>query len=282
VTGADRGGALERVGRAAEAVRARLGDGPAVAVVLGSGFGAVVDRLADRQVVPCSELPGWPVPRALGHRGEVARGTLGGLETFVLSGRAHRYEGHDGETLARPVRALARLGVRTLVLTNAAGGIDPALSAGDLMVIDDHIDLTGANPLIGPNDDRIGPRFPDMSEAYAPRLRACADAAATDLGLTLRHGVYLAVSGPSYETPAEIRAFASLGAAAVGMSTVPEAIAARHAGLDVLGLSVIANRAAGLGPARLDAADVVGAIERTAGDVGRLLEAVCRRLPPHR
>ena len=263
---------LKQIDEAAAAVRERVGVTPDLALVLGSGLGGVVDQLADARTVLFSDLPFWPVPAVVGHKGELVVGRLGDREVLVLSGRGHTYEGHDRASVALPIRVLGQLGVRTLVLTNAAGGINPAFAPGDLMLIDDHINLMGTNPLIGPNDDRLGPRFPDMSEVYSSRLRALADGAAQAAGLALAHGVYLAVTGPSYETPAEIRAFRTLGADAVGMSTVPEAIVACHAGIEVLGLSCIANLAAGLGPSRLTAEEVVATTSASAGKVLRLLE----------
>jgi purine-nucleoside phosphorylase len=269
---------FERVGRAAAAVGERLGPTPDLAVVLGSGLGRFVGRLGESRAVPYREIPSWPVPTAVGHAGALVAGRAGGREVLVLSGRAHYYEGHDRSAVVFSIHVLRRLGVKTVVLTNAAGGINPEFAPGDLMVIDDHINLMGTNPLIGPHDGRFGPRFPDMSEVYSRDLRGVADKAAVATGVDVAHGIYLAVSGPSYETPAEIRAFRTLGADAVGMSTVPEAIVARHTGMDVLGLSCIANLAAGLGPTRLSAEEVVEACEGVAGKTGRFLEAICERI----
>jgi purine-nucleoside phosphorylase len=197
---------------------------------------------------------------------------------LALAGRTHLYEGLGIEAVVFAIRVLARAGVRTLVLTNAAGGIAPAFAPGDLMLVDDHLNLTGTNPLVGPNDSRVGPRFPDMSEIYSRPLRDVARQAAAAVGLSLQHGVYAGVLGPSYETPAEIRALAALGADAVGMSTVHEAIAARHMGLDVLAVSCISNLAAGRRPQPLTEAEVLETTSRVRDDVQRLLEAVVGRL----
>jgi purine-nucleoside phosphorylase len=197
---------------------------------------------------------------------------------LTLAGRAHLYEGHDPGTVTFPMRVLGRLGVKVAVLTNAAGGINTAFPPGTLMVIDDHINLMGSNPLIGRNDERFGPRFPDMTHVYAPRLRQIADAAADAAGVAVRHGVYVAVHGPSYETPAEIRFLRAIGADAVGMSTVPEAIVARHMGLEVLGVSCITNPAAGVLPEPLDHAEVMAVAERVSGQFMSLLEALLARI----
>jgi purine-nucleoside phosphorylase len=205
-------------------------------------------------------------------------GTAGGKRVAVLAGRAHFYEGHDLRTVTFATRVVGRLGVRALLLTNAAGGVNLAFSQGGLMVIDDHINLLGSNPLVGPNEDRFGVRFPDMSEVYSKRLRAIADAAAAATGVPVSHGVYVAVHGPSFETPAEIRYLRTIGADAVGMSTVPEAIVARHMGLEVLGISCITNMAAGVLPQPLDHGEVMETGARVAGQFIALLEGILGRL----
>jgi purine-nucleoside phosphorylase len=270
---------LARIDAAASDVRARLGgDVPSIALVLGSGLGGFSARLQDAVAVPYGEIAHWPTPTVVGHAGRLVAGAIAGRRVLVLSGRAHSYEGHPFSVVTFATRVLGRLGVKTLVVTNAAGGINAAFSSGLLMVIDDHINFMGSNPLIGPNDERLGPRFADMSSVYSPRLRRIADDAARDIGLAIGHGVYLAVTGPSYETPAEIRAFRALGADAVGMSTVPEAIVARHMGMDVLGLSCISNMAAGMQAAALSAEDVLATTARVQGDFIRLLEAIIGRL----
>ncbi|HXH84656.1 MAG TPA: purine-nucleoside phosphorylase, partial [Candidatus Tectomicrobia bacterium] len=247
---------------------------PEVAVVLGSGLGGFAARLADPVVLPYDALPHWPPARVVGHEGRLVAGMLAGRRVAALAGRAHFYEGHDLRSVTLPVRAMGLLGTRIVVLTNAAGGIAPHLEPGTLMIIDDHINLMGDNPLVGPNDDRLGPRFPDMTAVYSPRLRALADAVAQRLGLRVAHGVYAALRGPSYETPAEIRYLRIIGADAVGMSTVPEAIAARHMGLEVLGVSCITNMAAGILPKPLDHDEVMETARRLAGAFERLLEGV--------
>ena len=269
---------MENTIRAAEFVRATVGDVPRVAVLLGSGLGAFADTLEDATALRYQDVPHWPVPGVAGHPGRLVSGTCGTRRVLALAGRTHAYEGRGVGSVVFAMRVLGRLGVRTVILTNAAGGIAPDLAAGDLMLIDDHINLMGLNPLAGPNDDALGPRFPDMSAVYSRRLQAIAREAAVAAGVALRHGVYLAVTGPSYETPAEIRAFSALGADAVGMSTVPEAIVARHMGIEVLGLSCISNLAAGRLPRPLSESEVLETTTRVQGDVIRLLEGVLARL----
>ena len=235
---------FDRIDEAVATLRPRVGATPEVAIVLGSGLGEFAEHLDDPVVVPYGDIPHWPRSGVVGHAGKLVVGGRAGRRVAALSGRAHYYEGHPMDAVTFAVRVMARLGVRTLVLTNAAGGVNTAFSAGALMVIDDHINLLGANPLVGPNDERLGPRFPDMTEVYSRRLRAVADEVAAARGLALAHGVYVAVSGPSYETPAEIRFLKAIGANAVGMSTAHETIVARHAGMRVLGISGITNIAA--------------------------------------
>jgi purine-nucleoside phosphorylase len=205
-------------------------------------------------------------------------GTVANRPVGALSGRAHFYEGHDLRSVTFATRVLGALGIKVLILTNAAGGINTGFVPGDLMVIDDHLNLLGSNPLVGPNDDRFGVRFPDMTNVYSPRLRRIADGAAASLGLTLRHGIYAACHGPSYETPAEIRYLRSIGADAVGMSTVPEAIVARHMGLEVLGISCITNLAAGVLPQPLNHEEVLETAKRVRGEFVSLLNAIIERI----
>jgi purine-nucleoside phosphorylase len=214
----------------------------------------------------------------MGHAGQLVLGTLEGRRIAVLSGRVHGYEGHDLQAVTFATRAMGRLGVKALILTNAAGGINTSFTQGALMVIDDHINLMGSNPLIGPNEDRFGPRFPDMSEVYSRRLRARADEAAAETGVAVQHGVYIGLAGPSYETPAEIRFLRTIGGDAVGMSTVPEAIAARHMGMEVLGISCITNMAAGVLPQPLHHDEVMETARRVRGAFSALLEGVLGRL----
>jgi purine-nucleoside phosphorylase len=263
---------------AAAWLRRELVEPPTVAVVLGSGLGPLAERLDVVGSCPYDAIPHWPPATAIGHAGRLVVGVLGGRRALVLSGRSHLYEGLTAARVAFSIRVLRLLGVTTVVLTNAAGGIAPHLVPGAVMVIDDHINGTGDSPLQGPNDERLGARFPDMSEVYALRLRRLADDAAAERGVPLAHGVYLGVRGPSYETPAEIRAFRTLGADAVGMSTVIEAIAARHVGLDVLGLSCITNLAAGLAAAPITADEVIDSGRQTVPRLQAVLEGVLGRL----
>ena len=267
-----------RVQHAADWLRERGTGTPEIGIVLGSGLGAFADRLKDPVAFPYSEIPGWPTATVVGHDGRLVVGTHAGRRVAALSGRAHYYEGHDMKTVAFAPRVLGLLGVRTLVLTNAAGGINLDFRPGTLMVIEDHINLMGTNPLLGPNEDRFGQRFPDMTDAYSPRLRQIAEAAAKDVGVPLARGVYAALHGPSYETPAEIRYLRTIGADAVGMSTVPETIAARHMGIDVLGISCITNAAAGVLPTPLDHDEVMEVARRVHAIFSTLLEGILERL----
>ena len=269
---------FEMASAAADAIKAKCGEVPRIAVVLGSGLGDFADTLADAVHIPYQEIPHWPASTVIGHAGKLVVGSVGGRRVAALSGRVHVYEGHGQDTVVFAVRVMARLGVAHLILTNAAGGINTSFGEGALMVIDDHINLTGSNPLIGVNDERFGPRFPDMTEIYSRRLRDITEQAAEDTGVPVARGVYVAVHGPSYETPAEILAFRVLGADAVGMSTVPEAIAARHAGLEVLGISCITNMAAGVLPQPLKHDEVMETARRVRGSFIALLEAVIARV----
>jgi purine-nucleoside phosphorylase len=267
-----------RVDAAAAYLTRALGEVPETAIVLGSGLGSVGGRVDDRVLLSYTDIPGWPAPTVAGHAGRLIAGQLHGRPLLILSGRIHLYEGRSATEIAFPVRAIGRAGVRQLILTNAAGGINPAFVPGTLMVIDDHINLTGHNPLAGPNDARFGPRFPDMTELYAWRLRRIADEASVQAGVPVVHGVYVGVLGPSYETPAEIRAFRTLGGDAVGMSTVAEAMVACHMGIEVLGLSCIANAAAGLHTGPLSETDVLDRAAGSADRVTALLEQIVVRL----
>jgi purine-nucleoside phosphorylase len=268
----------DRVSQTAGWIRARVSHLPDVAVVLGSGLGSFAESLTAPATLAYEAIPHWPPSRVTGHAGRLVVGTAAGRRVIALSGRVHAYEGYDVNAVTFGVRVLGHLGVKTLIITSAAGGINARFTMGALMVIDDHINLTGANPLIGPNEDRFGRRFPDMSEVYSSRLRGVADQAAAAIGLSIEHGVYIAVTGPSYETPAEIRAFRALGADAVGMSTVPEAIAARHMGLEVLGLSCISNMAAGMVPRPVTEEEVIETTGRIRAEFIAFLEAILVRL----
>jgi purine-nucleoside phosphorylase len=269
---------FERVEEAAAAVRSRCGALPETAIVLGSGLGDFADTLTESVATPYEDLPHWPASNVIGHAGRLVIGTVKGKRIAALSGRAHFYEGHDLTTVVFATRVMSRIGVRHVILTNAAGGINTGFAQGALMIIDDHINLLGSNPLVGPNDERFGPRFPDMSQIYSKRLRALADEAARVKGIPVTHGIYIAVHGPSYETPAEIRAFRMLGADAVGMSTVPEAIAACHMGMEVLGISCITNMAAGVLPEPLDHKEVMMTARRVRGSFIALLEGIIETL----
>jgi purine-nucleoside phosphorylase len=229
-------------------------------------------------VLPYGQIPNWPVSKVIGHAGQLVVGGVGERRVIALAGRSHFYEGHPMDVVTFATRVLGQLGVKVLILTNAAGGINTRFSSGALMLITDHINLMGTNPLVGPNDDRFGVRFPDMSEVYSNRLRGLARDAAEQLDLALEEGIYVAVHGPSYETPAEIRAFRTLGADAVGMSTAPEAIVARHMGMEVLGISCITNMAAGVLPQPLHHDEVMETARRVRGSFIALLEGVIGRL----
>ena len=263
---------------AADWLRDHKCGGGDVAIVLGSGLGDFAEHLTDTYTIPYGDIPHWPVSRVIGHAGKLVSGSVAGKRVLALSGRVHHYEGHDMQTVTFAMRVLGGLAVPRVILTNAAGGISPHCSRGALMVIDDHINFMGNNPLVGPNDDRFGLRFPDMTHVYSPKLRKIADEAASALGLTIQHGIYIAVLGPSYETPAEIRAFRTLGADAVGMSTAPEAIVARHMGIEVLGISCITNAAAGVFPEPLHHSEVMETAQQVKGQFIGLLEGIIGRL----
>ena len=266
------------VQQAADFLGGRIGDLPVTGIVLGSGLGDFTAALRDAVSIPYTEIPHWPASAVVGHAGTLVVGSIGGRRVAALSGRAHFYEGHTMQVATFATRVLGLLGVRTILLTNAAGGINLKFKPGTLMVIDDHINLMGTNPLVGPNDDRFGPRFPDMTEAYSKRLRQIAGEAARERGVAIAHGVYVALHGPSYETPAEIRYLRTIGADAVGMSTVPEAIVGRHMGMEVLGISCITNAAAGVLPQPLDHDEVMAVAARVRGEFSALLEGTIERL----
>ncbi len=270
---------IERLRETVSAVTAQRAVQAGVGVILGSGLGAFAGALDDRRVIPFEELPHFPRPGVSGHSGNLVIGKAQGVEVVALQGRVHFYEGFTLAEVTFPVRLLGMLGVRRLVVTNAAGGINPAFHPGDLMLITDHINLMGGNPLIGPNRPELGERFPDMSEAYDGAMRKLAAEAAERLVIRLRQGVYAAMTGPSYETPAEIRMCRALGADAVGMSTVPEVIVANQLGMRVLGISCITNLAAGILPQRLTHQEVTETAARVQQQFVSLLHAVVARLP---
>ena len=270
---------------AAAHLRDRFGVGEgaplaSVGVILGSGLGRVADVVVEQggKSVDYGEVPHFPVSSVEGHKGRMVAGVVEGTRVLLMQGRVHRYEGYAASSVVFPVRVLHALGVRALVVTNAAGGLGEGMQAGDLMLIEDHLNLTGDNPLLGANDARFGPRFPDMSEAYAKKLRTIADEAATKRGLTLARGVYAGLLGPCYETPAEIRMLRTLGASAVGMSTVHEVIAASHMGMEVLGISCITNLASGISPHKLSHDEVKETATRVERAFSTLILDVIPRL----
>lgn len=259
---------------AAQFIAGRTQLRPSIGVVLGSGLGDFADTISDAVAIPYSEIPHFPRSTAPGHSGRLLIGSLTGIPIAVMQGRVHGYEGYHAGQITFPTRVLARLGIRTLILTNASGGIRTSFHEGQLVLIADHINLTGQNPASGPNDGRLGLRFFDMGDAYSRRLRALARASARAEGMTLEEGVYIGVPGPSYETPAEIRAFRTLGADMVGMSTVLETIAARHMGVEVLGISCVTNMAAGVKDQLLTAEEVLETGRRVEAEFARLLTRI--------
>ena len=263
-----------RVQAAAAFVRERIPAVPDMAIVLGSGLGDFAAAVAVAVVLPYETIPGWPTSGVIGHAGKLVVGTVRGRLVAVLAGRSHFYEGHPMATVVFATRVVAALGVKMLLLTNAAGGINTSFGQGALMVIDDHLNLVGTNPLVGPNDERFGPRFPDMTEVYSKRLRAVANKAAAAIDLGISHGIYVGLHGPSYETPAEIRYLRAIGADAVGMSTVAEAIVARHMGVEVLGISCITNMAAGVLDQPLNHNEVMETAQRVRGSFIALIEEI--------
>lgn len=259
---------------AASFIRSRIREIPRTALVLGSGLGSLADELQDPVAVPYGEIPHFPAATAPGHAGRLLAGRLEGTPVLMMQGRFHRYEGHEPSRIVFPVRVLKCLGVARLLLTNASGGVQPRFQPGDFMLMTDHLNLSGCNPLVGPNDEAIGPRFFDLSRAYDPALRDLARRAAGELGIQLHEGVYAWFSGPSFETPAEVRMARLLGADAVGMSTVPEVIAAVHCGLRVLGISCITNLAAGI----LDQPVTAEEVFETSRRRGPVFSALMRRI----
>ena len=268
------GDSLSDLDDAVAAIRARSALRPQVGVVLGSGLGGFADAVDDPVELPYGEIPGWPVSTAVGHAGTLVLGTFGGVPVAVMRGRAHLYEGVPASKVVFGVRVLGQLGIESLVLTNACGALDASLEPGTLVALSDHLNLQGASPLVGPNDESLGPRFPDMTDAYDPAYRALAHAAADRLGIRLGEGVYAAWLGPAFETPAEIRMLRTLGADLVGMSTAPEVLAARHMGIRCLALSCVTNAAAGVLPEPIDHERVLEVGARAAGDLVALLREV--------
>lgn len=259
-------------------LESRIADRPEIAIVLGSGLGPMADAVEDPLVIPYEEIPGWPQSTAVGHAGKLIFGQLEGRRVVVMSGRAHLYEGHSIDKVVLGVRVLARLGARKVILTNAAGGINLTYHRGALVLITDHLNLQGTNPLIGPNDDSLGPRFPDMTFCYSPRLRELAEQQARHIGVPLHHGVYACLSGPTYETPAEIRYLRIIGADLVGMSTVPEAIALNHMGAEVLAFSCVTNMAAGVTNEKINHEEVLETGRQVREQFTRLIRSILPQL----
>jgi purine-nucleoside phosphorylase len=265
---------FEQATAAAAYIRARSRLEPAIGIILGSGLGAFADDIADATAIPFTDIPHFPKSTVPGHSGRLIIGTLNGVPVAVMQGRVHAYEGYSPEEVTFPVRVLGLLGVKTLIVTNAAGGIRLDMKQGDLVLLSDHINFTGRNPIAGENDERFGPRFFDMTEAYSRRLRKLAAKAAEREGISLAEGVYLCVLGPSFETPAEIRAFRTMGADLVGMSTVQEVIAARQMGIEIVGISCVTNLAAGIQPEPLSHEEVMETGHRVAAQFTKLLTAL--------
>src|SRR6185312_4125402 len=267
-----------RAGEAAEYIAKQTALRPQIGLVLGSGLGAFADELQERVSIPYANIPHFPTSSAEGHAGNLVIGRVGNVPVAAMQGRVHYYEGHSMQRVTFPMRVFCRMGVKGVLLTNAAGGIGAQLRQGCLVVLRDHINLQGANPLMGSNDPRFGPRFPDMSEAYASDWRALAIQEGKRAGMDIFEGVYAAVPGPSYETPAEIRFLRTIGADVVGMSTVAEVIVARHCGMKVLAISVVTNMAAGIANQPINHAEVMETGQRIKGQFGNLLTAVVPRM----
>lgn len=271
-----------KIAAAADHLLTHVKNRPAIGLILGSGLGNYADTLEDPVRIPYADIPGFPQPTVAGHSGAFVFGRRAGKEVVVLQGRLHYYEGFTQQELTLPVRVLAAIGVKQLVLTNAAGGVNRDYQPGDLMLISDHINFSGANPLIGPNSEAFGPRFPDVTDLYTASLRNAIKASAARAGLPLREGVYMMFTGPNYETPAEVRMAGILGADAVGMSTVPEALVAGHCGMDVVGVSCITNMAAGVLEGRLDHSEVLETAARVHDRFHSLVDLILTVLEPGR
>jgi purine-nucleoside phosphorylase len=269
---------FDQVEAAKNFIEARIPRGPTVGCILGSGLGAFAGEVRNRIEIPYGDIPNWPKSTAIGHAGKLVLGQVDGTIVAVMAGRVHFYEGYSMQQVTFPVRVLGSLGVKSLLLTNAAGGIHPGLKQGCLVLLCDHLNLQGNHPLMGPNDDRWGPRFPDMSEAYDRKFRELAHQAAREIGSELYEGVYAALSGPSYETPAEIRYLRTIGADLVGMSTVPEVIVANHMGIRCLAISCVTNLAAGISPTKLSHHEVMETGERVRGELTQLLRKLLPRM----
>lgn len=269
---------MSHVEEVMEIIRNQTGQAPEIGLILGSGLGDLADDIEHADYIPYHSLPYFPEPTVKGHKGRFVIGRLEGKTVIAMQGRYHHYEGYSLKQVAFPVEVMKALGIRTLIVTNAAGGINLNYSPGDLMLIQDHINMLGASPLIGPNDDQIGPRFPDMSASYDPSLIELAKKEAKKYDIKVREGVYLATPGPQYETPAEIRMMRTMGADAVGMSTVPEVIAARHAGLQILGISCITNMASGILDQPLSHAEVIETADRVKDNFTSLVKGIVKNI----
>ncbi|WP_129727089.1 MULTISPECIES: purine-nucleoside phosphorylase [Bacillaceae] len=269
---------LESIEKAAAYLQSKFASTPKIGLILGSGLGVLADEIEHAVKIPYSEIPEFPVSTVEGHAGQLVFGTLHGVSVAAMQGRFHYYEGYDMHKVTFPVRVMKALGVETVIVTNAAGGVNMDFEPGDLMLISDHINFIGNHPLIGPNDAKLGVRFPDMSEAYCKKLRRVAKDVAERLNIRVQEGVYVAMSGPTYETPAEIRMLRTLGGDAVGMSTVPEVIVARHAGLQVLGISCISNMAAGILDQPLNHEEVIETTERVKANFLSLVKEIVSEL----
>ncbi len=259
-------------------IKEKIKNQPEIGIVLGSGLGDFADAIEDKIEIPYTEIPGFPVSTVNGHDGKLIFGKINSKEVCVMKGRIHYYEGYDIKEVVYPIEVLAGLGIKTLILTNAAGGVNTDFEPADLMIINDHINLMGKNPLIGPNDEDLGPRFPDMTDLYNKDLIEVAEKSAKKLGIDIKEGVYMYFTGPSYETAAEVRMARILGADAVGMSTVPEAIIARHRGLKILGISTITNMSTGILDTPLDHTEVVEVGQEVAGKFKELLKEIIEEI----
>lgn len=269
---------FEKIERAAEFIKQKIDGNPEVGLILGSGLGVLAEEIENPIILPYHDIPEFPVSTVEGHAGQLVIGHLGGKKVVAMQGRFHYYEGYSMEKVTFPVRVMKLLGVEQLIVTNAAGSVNESYVPGDLMIITDHINLMGNNPLIGMNEERFGPRFPDMSEAYNKELRAKAKTIATKLGLDVKEGVYIGNTGPTYETPAEVRMARTLGGDAVGMSTVPEVIVARHSGMKVLGISCLTNMAAGILDQPLSHAEVIETTEKVKSSFLEFVKSIVKDL----
>lgn len=269
---------MEQIQETKQYIQSKLKQVPEIGLILGSGLGVLADEIQEPAVIPYNEIPHFPASTVEGHKGQLVIGELRGKMVVAMQGRFHYYEGYSLDTVTFPVRVMAAIGVKSILVTNAAGGVNTHFSPGDLMLIQDHLNMTGRNPLIGPNDQQLGVRFPDMSEAYSKELFGIAEQVAREQGIPIQKGVYAGLTGPSYETPAEIRMLRTLGADAVGMSTVPEVIVARHSGMKVLGISCISNMAAGILPQPLSHEEVMETAENAKEKFLGLVQGIIEKL----